>query len=137
MGHAEHRAILDELHAHKNRQLFDVLRSAFGARLNALLWSITTAGYDQTGVCFEERTALLKVLEGVIEADHYFGIVFTLDEGDDPYDESKWPKANPGLPVTPQIEKLREYAIDAAASPCPLLTPMMPARTISAMKAAV
>jgi phage terminase large subunit-like protein len=110
-------SILDELHAHKNRHLFDVMYSASGARDNSLMWTITTAGYDQTGVCYEERSALVKVLEGVIEADHIFGIIFCLDEGDDAYDEKNWMKANPSLPVTPKIEKLREAAADAIASP--------------------
>jgi len=45
-GHNPHLAVLDELHAHADRGLFDVLRSAFGARKNPLLWMITTAGFS-------------------------------------------------------------------------------------------
>jgi len=40
-----HLTVIDELHAHKDRSLFDVLRSATGARKNPLGWYITTAGY--------------------------------------------------------------------------------------------
>jgi len=128
-GHNPHLGILDELHAHKDRALFDVVKSAFGSRTNPLLWSITTAGFDTTGVCYEQRTYLTKVLEGIFEADHYFGIIFTLDDAvlddagaiitpaDDPLDETVWIKANPMLGITPKLTKMRQYAADAKASP--------------------
>lgn len=128
-GHNLHMGIIDELHAHRDRALFDVITSAFGSRINPLFWAITTAGFDTTGVCYEQRTYLTKVLEKVFEADHFFGIIFTLDEAvldeagkvlvpaDDPMDEHVWIKANPMLGVTPKIEKMRQYAKDARASP--------------------
>lgn len=116
-GWNPHWVDLDELHAHKDRGLFDVMRSAFGARANPLMWTITTAGYNLAGVCYEERTALCKVLEQALVLDHYFGVIFTLDETDDPWDETKWIKANPGLPIAPSLESLRSDALDAKASP--------------------
>ncbi len=116
-GWNPHCAVLDELHAHKTRELFDVIRSAFGARKNPLLWMITTAGYNTLGVCFEQRTMVTKILDGLIEADHYFGIIFSLDEGDDPFDEEVWGKANPLLGVSVQLAELRGYSIEAKNSP--------------------
>jgi phage terminase large subunit-like protein len=128
-GHNPHLGVLDELHAHKDRSLFDVIQSARGSRLNRLLWIITTAGFDTAGVCYEQRTYLTKILEGVFEADHYFGIIFTLDEeevdadgavirkADDPFDEKVWIKANPMLGVTPSLKDMREGAAEAKASP--------------------
>lgn len=116
-GHNPHVAILDELHAHARRDLFDVMQSAMGARKNPLMWVITTAGFNMAGVCYEQRTYVAKVLEGVLVADHVFGIVFCIDEEDDPYDERVWRKANPMLGVTPTLKKMREYAADAQASP--------------------
>lgn len=112
--------ILDELHAHKDRGLFDVIRSAFGARKQPLMWMITTAGYDVRGVCFEQRTLVLKILSGAVEADHYFGIVFTIDEKDDVFDERVWRKANPLLGAAVDLDELRGYAIEARASPASL-----------------
>lgn len=44
------------------------------------MWIITAAGFDTNGVCYEQRTYLAKMLEQVFEADHFFGIIFTLDE---------------------------------------------------------
>lgn len=116
-GHNPHLAVLDELHAHADRGLFDVLRSAFGARKNPLLWMITTAGFNMHGVCYEQRSFVTKVLERAVVAEHFFGIIFTLDEGDDAFDERVWPKANPLMPVTPTLTEMRSYAIEAKASP--------------------
>lgn len=116
-GHNPHLAVLDELHAHQDRGLFDVIRSAFGARRNPLLWMITTAGFNIHGVCYEQRSFTAKVLEQSILAEHWFGIIFTLDEDDDPYDERNWIKANPLMPVTPTLTEMRSYAIEAKASP--------------------
>lgn len=126
-GHNPHLAVLDELHAHKDRGLYDVVHSADGARRNPLYWKITTAGYILDGVCFEQRTFTTKVLESAIVADHVFGIIFTLDgpkdftperkEGDDPYDEKNWPKANPLMPVTPSIASMRRLAVKAKGAP--------------------
>lgn len=128
-GHNPHLGVLDELHAHKDRALFDVIKSAFGARTNPLMWIITTAGFNTTGVCYEQRTYLTKVLEEIFEADHFFGIIFTLDDevldedgkvlvpADDPFDEKVWVKANPMLGVTPTLKYMRDEAKDARASP--------------------
>lgn len=112
--------ILDELHAHNDRGLFDVIRSAFGARKQPLMWMITTAGYNVRGVCFEQRTLVQKILAGTVDADHYFGIVFTIDEGDDVFDERVWRKANPLLGSAVDLDELRGYAIEAKASPASL-----------------
>jgi phage terminase large subunit-like protein len=116
-GWNPHLAVTDELHGHKERGLHDVLKSAFGARKNPLMWRITTAGYIVTGVCYEQRTMVTKILDGIIEADHYFGIIYTLDDGDEPLDESKWVKANPMIGITPALAEMRSYAKEAAAAP--------------------
>lgn len=108
---------VDELHAHRDRGLFDVLKSSRGARRNPLSWYITTAGYDQLGVAYEQRTFVTKVLQGVFTAEHYFGIIFTLDEGDEWTDERVWVKANPMLGITPQIDEMRQYCQEAKDSP--------------------
>lgn len=110
-------AIIDELHAHRDRGLFDVLKSARGARKNPLSFYVTTAGYNLLGVAYEQRTFVTKCLQRVLEADHYFGIIYTLDEHDDPYDETVWIKANPMLGITPQLEEMQQYAAEARQSP--------------------
>lgn len=119
-GHNPYVGILDELHAHKDRGLFDVIRSAFGARKQPLMWMITTAGFNMTGVCYEQRTLVTKMLEGIVELEHYFGIIYTIDEGDDPFDPKVWIKANPLLGKAVDLEEFKGYAKEAKASPASL-----------------
>lgn len=90
-----HFGVLDELHAHKTRGVYDVIDTARGAREQSLLWNITTAGSDLSGICYERRTYLTKLLDGVIEDHSTFGIIYTIDDGDNPFVESSWAKANP------------------------------------------
>ncbi len=116
-----HWGILDELHAHKDRELFDVIKSAFGARLNPMLWCITTAGYNLNGICFEQRQVIEKILNRIIEDDSIFGIIFSIDGEDDPFDPACWGKANPSLKSSRQLQKmLSDQAKLAKASPASL-----------------
>jgi len=108
--------VLDESHA-QTFELHDVLKSSQGARGNPLLLCPTTAGYDQLSVGYALRTALTKVLDGIYEADHLLGTIYTLDEGDDWRDERVWIKANPMLGVTPSMDWLRRYCTDAQQTP--------------------
>jgi phage terminase large subunit-like protein len=100
-----HLAIIDELHAHKTRGVYDVLETATGARTASLLWAITTAGSDRAGICYEVRTHITKVLEArerTIEEESYFGIIYTIDDEDldNWHDERCWRKANPNYGVS-------------------------------------
>lgn len=49
-----HCAIVDELHAHKTRDVWDVLETATGARLQSLLFGITTAGFNKEGIAADQ-----------------------------------------------------------------------------------
>lgn len=105
-----HCGIVDELHAHRTRDVWDVLETATGARLQSLLFAITTAGTNKEGICFEQRDYAIKVLRGVVDDDTYFAVIYTLDEDDDPFDERNWPKANPGLGVCKRWDDMRRLA---------------------------
>jgi phage terminase large subunit-like protein len=102
-----HCAIVDELHAHKTRDVWDLLDTATGARRQPLMLAITTAGYDRSSFCYEMNTLVKRVLEGTADDDSLFGIVFSLDDGDDYSDESCWIKANPNLGVSKNRDDLR------------------------------
>jgi phage terminase large subunit-like protein len=109
--------ILDEGHALPDHRLRNVLKSAMGGRENPLTWLPTTAGYNVLGPAHEARGFLIKVLDSIYEADHLFGMVFTLDEGDDWRDETVWPKAAPMLGITPKLDWMRQYCAEAQAAP--------------------
>jgi phage terminase large subunit-like protein len=109
--------VLDESHA-QAFELHDVLKSAQGARLNPLLLCPTTAGYDLLSVGYALRLTLMKVLEQVQVAEHFFGVIYALDEGDDWRDERVWVKANPMLGTgTPLLEQVRRHCLDAQNTP--------------------
>jgi len=109
-------AIVDELHAHRKRDTWDVLDSAFGARSSPLLVAITTAGENVSGVCYEEHTRTRKILEGVFENPTYFGIIYAIDEDDDPGDPVAWRKANPGLGTIKSERELADQWMKAGQS---------------------
>lgn len=112
--------LFDELHAQKTRDVWDVMESALGARTQPLLSAITTAGFILEGICTEIRTYLISVLEGRREDDAFFGYIYSLDEGDSPFDEAVWIKANPGLGRSKTLEYMRGMARKAAALPSAL-----------------
>lgn len=115
-----HMAIADELHAWPSRALWDVLETATGARRQALMMAITTAGFDRHSFCWTQHEYAEKVLDGVIEDDTYFGIVFTLDPEDSWEDESVWIKANPNLGVSKKLDDMQRKAERAKHMPSAL-----------------
>ena len=100
-----HFVLADEMHAWKGRELYGALDTAMGSREQAMMWIITTAGLDQAGVCYEMRSYVEKILTGVFADETVFGIIYTIDPGDDPFDEKTWVKANPnfGVSVLPGV----------------------------------
>lgn len=111
-----HLAVLDEVHQQK-REMWDVIETSTGSRLQSLLFAITTAGFDKTGICYEQRGYAEKILSGVISDDTYFAIIFTLDECDDWKDRSVWIKANPNLNVSVRPDDLERLAKKAEEVP--------------------
>ena len=111
-----HLAVVDELHAHKTPDVWDVLESGAGKRPQSMIWAITTAGFNKHGVCFKTRDFALKVLAGINEgeaADAQLAIVYTVDEGDDPYSEETLRKANPNWAVSVDPGFVRQNAAKA------------------------
>lgn len=112
-----HLAIIDELHAHKKRDVFDVVETSLGKRRNSLLVSITTAGVDRTGICYEQRTLVTKILSGSLQDESYFGIIYTLDPDDDWKSDEALAKANPNWGVSVRPEVIRALQAKAIATP--------------------
>lgn len=112
-----HLAIIDELHAHKKRDVFDVVETSLGKRRNSLMVSITTAGVDRTGICYEQRTLVTKILSGSLQDESYFGIIYTLDPDDDWKSGKALAKANPNWGVSVRPEVIRALQAKAIATP--------------------
>lgn len=124
-----HGGIIDELHAHKTREVYDVLDTATGSRRQPLIFTITTSGYNRESICWEHHEYTKKVLSGVLEDDAWFGMIYTLDrkegqdkdeEGDPWENEKVWVKANPNLGVSKKWDDMRRKATQAKEMPSAL-----------------
>jgi len=103
-----HGVVLDEYHAHRNDDLFNVLLTGMGARKQPLMLAVTTAGFNRNSPALKYQRYCEKVLRGTIDDPNTFALIYTLDEGDDWMDESNWIKANPNWGVSVQPKKLRQ-----------------------------
>lgn len=115
-----HFAVIDELHAHRTRAVYDVIDSATGARSQPLISMITTAGSDRAGICYEQRDYTVKVLQGVVDDPTWFGVIYTIDEGDAWHDPAVWRKANPNLGVSVKEDDMAAACRKALAQPSAL-----------------
>ena len=102
-----HMAVIDELHAHKDSSMYDITADGIAARSQPLVGAISTAGDDNLGVCYRERTTVENVLLGKAVHEQYFGMIFCLDRGDDWKDAKNWPKANPNYGVSVTVKYLQ------------------------------
>lgn len=109
--------IIDEFHAHRDSGMFDVIRSAFGARRQPLMFIITTAGFNKSGACYAYRENVIKVLREVNEDDTLFGIIYTLDTNEEWDDPRMWIKSNPNLGVSLSADYLADQVRDARNRP--------------------
>lgn len=129
-----HLTVIDELHAWTRhyRKLWEKMTSGSGSRRQPLTLIITTAG-DETSVLWNEQDEVATKTLDAAEAENYgtadavFAYVARIDDDDDPFDETCWPKANPNMfeafgdtvpdwvrgVGTPKIQYLRERADDA------------------------
>lgn len=90
--------ILDEFHATKTWDLYNVMKSSQGMRDQPLAIIITTAGYLLNGYpCYEHRLNCIDILKGNKTDDTQFSLIFELDANDDWEDESNWIKCAPSL----------------------------------------
>ncbi len=115
-----HFAAIDELHAHKTRAVYDVIDTATGARSQPLILMITTAGTDTAGICYEQREYTRKVLEGSHDDESWFGVIYTLDDGDVWHDPAVWRKSNPNMGVSVYRDKFEAAIRKARATPSAL-----------------
>lgn len=103
----------DEIHAHPDRTMIEVVQSSQGSRVQPMMFYITTAGFDTASPGASEYEYAKKVMDGIIEDDSYFALICELDKEDDPFDESVWHKANPNLGVSKSWDYMRKQAKQA------------------------
>lgn len=112
-----HCVIVDELHAHKDRGVLDVLETAMGARRQPLMFQITTAGDDPISVCGDQHDYSVKILDGTFQDETFFCFIASADPGDDWQDEKTWIKANPHWNISVKPDDMRALALKAKGIP--------------------
>jgi phage terminase large subunit-like protein len=111
--------LVDELHAHKDRGIWDVLDSGTSSRRQPLMLAITTAGEENDeSIDAQTHEIAEKVLEGFdkpdgVKDETFFAFVAMASKEDDPYDEKTWIKANPNYGISVKPDDLRRKAEQA------------------------
>lgn len=103
-----HGAVIDELAAIKDRDLYDLIKQAMGARKQPLLFCITTNGYVREGIFDAQYEYATNVLNGTVRNKRFLPFIYELDDVNEWTDENKWIKANPGLDTIKSRIYLRE-----------------------------
>lgn len=104
---------VDEIHQHKNNQIYKALYNGTVALDETLISMITTRGFDMSteSFCFEMDNYATRILEGTATAEDFFIDIYCLDKEDDYFNEENWIKANPYLASTSKgMETLRADA---------------------------
>ena len=95
-----HGLLFDELHAQRDRRLWDALRYGGAAREQPLLVSITTAGYDRNSICYEQYRYAKQVLADWRHDPAFFAYIAEMEQDANWKDPDVWPQANPSWGIT-------------------------------------
>ncbi len=116
-GSSPSGSIIDEFHEHKTPNLYDTMVSGMGAREQPLNFIITTAGSNIAGPCYDKHRQVQQMLNGSLPNDELFGIIYTIDEGDDWKSVDTLKKANPNFGVSVSRDYLIQRQKDAIRYP--------------------
>lgn len=111
-------ALIDEIHAWKKRDLWDVIRTGLVKVPGSLSVVITTAGRGQDNIAFEVIDYARRVARGEIDDPATLPILFETNPEADWRDEAVWRAANPGMAHGyPDLYGLRQLAREAEHRP--------------------
>lgn len=116
-----HGAMMDEIHAWKDKNLYDVIVDGTSAREQPMIFMITTAGTIRESVYdmkYEEAEMLLNGLDDPdgYKDDRFLPIIYELDKREEWTDQTKWKKANPGLGTIKKMDQLETKVNKAKAN---------------------
>ena len=112
-----HGAFFDELHAVKNRTLYEVIKQGMSARRQPMLTMITTAGTVRESIYDDIYEYAVKVVKGIYEDDSFLAFIYELDKESEWTDPNCWQKANPLLGVSKKWETLEKEVQRAKNDP--------------------
>jgi phage terminase large subunit-like protein len=114
-------AMIDEAAQITERGSIEVLHSGMAARKNPLRMYLTTASFTKETKFYEDLNHFRAVLRGAAEDSfRWFGLLYSVDPGDEWSDPSVWGKANPMLGVSVTTEAIQHMADEAKSKPASL-----------------
>jgi len=114
-------AIIDEAAQIVDRNSIEVLHSGMVARQNPLRIYITTASFTKETKFYEDMMMLQSMLSGEAEDNpRWFGLLYSLDAGDDWRDPATWAKANPMHGISVFEDAIAQRAEEAKHKPAAL-----------------
>ncbi len=108
-----HFAVVDELSAIVNPDLYDLVKQGMSARDQPMMFIITTNGFVRNGIFDDRYDYAARWLEGKVDDDTFLPFLFELDDRDEWINESAWVKANPGLGTIKKLDSLRGHVNQA------------------------
>ena len=114
-------AMIDEAAQIIERTNIEVLHSGMGARKNPLRIYLTTASFTKETKFHEDLSHFRQVLRGAAEDTYkWFGLLYSIDPGDQWTDKETWGKANPMLGISVTTEAIQHMAEEAMSKPASL-----------------
>lgn len=110
--------IRDELHALKDRELYEALKYGGAARRQPVIIDITTAGSDKDSICYELYSYAKQVERGEVIDTSFLPYIREAGEEDDFDNPATWAKANPswGITIDPEVFR-QEWAAAKRSGP--------------------
>lgn len=106
-------AVIDELSAIVNRDLYDLVKQGMSAREQPMMFIITTNGFVRNGIFDNRYDYASRWLDGQVDDDRFLAFVYELDDREEWTDEKCWIKANPGLGTIKKLSTLRGFVNQA------------------------
>lgn len=119
-GLNSHAVIIDELHAIRDRNLYEVMKQSTSSRRQPLVVMITTAGTVRECIFDNMYELACDLADGKKKDDTFLPILYEIDSRDEWTDPQMWIKANPGLGKIKQYKTLAAFVERAKNNPADL-----------------
>lgn len=116
-----HCALMDEIHAWTDQNLYDVIADGTSAREQPLIFITTTAGFVRESVYDGQYEDIERLINGYGDPDGYkderkIAFVYELDDRKTWTDKETWYQANPGLGTIKKIDNLENKVLKAKSN---------------------